>query len=221
MTTTCVFVVLVLMAAIWICMLTSIAFKSVNVWARCKCARKESMQVTALIINGVARTGKDTLVDILGKQPNTHVVSISSIDAVKAIAMRCGWSGKTKTDKDRKFLSDLKMLLTHYNDLPFTATTDYLESEVFYAAIRKKTENVFFTVFSREPEDIERYREYFTKQMRTKTVLVRRESAERNTPNNSADQNVFKYDYDIELQNNGTIKEFEQQIITTFLGEEI
>ncbi len=67
-----------------------------------------------IIINGVARSGKDTFIDIF-KSLNPNTINISSIDKVKELAREMGWDG-TKDDKSRKFLSDLKDLWTDYNN---------------------------------------------------------------------------------------------------------
>ena len=63
----------------------------------------------------MARCGKDTFAKFLNDIVPT--LKYSSIDKVKDIAKLCGWDGG-KTEKDRKFLSDLKVLLEEYNNLP-------------------------------------------------------------------------------------------------------
>ena len=62
-----------------------------------------------VIINGTGGCGKDTFVSFVSKYK--RVYNFSSIDKVKEIAKLIGWNGG-KTDKDRKFLSDLKKLTT-------------------------------------------------------------------------------------------------------------
>ena len=62
-----------------------------------------------VIINGTGGCGKDTFVSFVSKYK--RVYNFSSIDKVKEIAKLIGWDGG-KTDKDRKFLSDLKKLTT-------------------------------------------------------------------------------------------------------------
>ena len=69
-----------------------------------------------IIVNGKPRAGKDTFAQLLNQYENVY--KISSIDKIKQIAIDCGWSGK-KTEKDRKFLSDLKMLVSDYSDVIF------------------------------------------------------------------------------------------------------
>lgn len=62
------------------------------------------------VINGPARTGKDTFVNIYREERKKDLVytyNISTVDFVKTIAKECGWDG-TKDEKNRKFLSNLK-----------------------------------------------------------------------------------------------------------------
>ena len=65
------------------------------------------------ILNGSGGVGKDLFVNMVKTSVNKfspyRVWNYSSIDKVKAIATQIGWSGG-KTEKDRKFLSDLKVL---------------------------------------------------------------------------------------------------------------
>ena len=70
------------------------------------------------IINGSGGVGKDTFVSLVSN--NIATMNFSSVDKVKEIARDIGWLGE-KTEKDRKFLSDLKLLCTDYNDMPFNS----------------------------------------------------------------------------------------------------
>ena len=63
------------------------------------------MDKNIIVINGTGGSGKDTFVEYVSKY--AKVYNFSSVDKVKEIAKLIGWTG-TKTDKDRKFLSDLK-----------------------------------------------------------------------------------------------------------------
>ena len=69
-----------------------------------------------IITNGYARSGKDEFAKILNDY--IGVAKYSSIDCVRNGASEAGWYSGGKSDKDRKFLSDLKKLLTDYNDIP-------------------------------------------------------------------------------------------------------
>ena len=82
------------------------------------------------IINGSGGVGKDTFIEMIptfefiGKNENStvwfknlEIRNYSSVSKVKEIAKIIGWNGE-KTERDRKFLSDLKLLTTEYNDMP-------------------------------------------------------------------------------------------------------
>ena len=69
-----------------------------------------------IIINGKGGCGKDSLIDGL-KDHGWWPFNLSSVDLVKDAGKVLGWNGG-KSDKDRKFLHDLKTLSTEYNDGP-------------------------------------------------------------------------------------------------------
>ena len=81
------------------------------------------MNKQVFIINGSGGVGKDTFVDLvdhnLSHKYRYLTMNFSSVDKVKKVAEIIGWDVYSKTEKDRKFLSDLKLLCTEYNDMPF------------------------------------------------------------------------------------------------------
>ena len=148
------------------------------------------MEKVTVVINGVGGCGKDTLVEYLATQMN--VKNISSITPVKEIAKLCGWNGE-KTDNARKFLSDLKALLTEYNEFPL----NYLltEQEDFIS-----DQNEILFVHIREPYEIEK----FKKVSKTKTyalLVTPREELQHKVYGNKSDDDVYKYDYDFVFKN--------------------
>lgn len=155
------------------------------------------------IINGSGGVGKDTFVNlaILNSPEFGGIKNFSSVDKVKEIAKQIGWDGRSKTEKDRKFLSDLKLLCTDYNDMPFNSmqnkVKEFLDEDAFM---------LFLHI--REPEEIERAKIAFN----AKTILVKRDSVEHIT-SNMADKNVFNYDYDIVVNNNGTFDDLEMKVV--------
>lgn len=152
-----------------------------------------------IIVNGKPRAGKDTFALLLNKCE--RVYKYSSIDKVKAIALECGWKGG-KTEKDRKFLSDLKILTTAYSDMPFN---DLLEKTLdFY---EDKIKERILLIDIREPDDIERCKNAFD----AITLFIKNDNVEAIT-SNEADANVENYEYDYYITNNGTIAEFETSI---------
>ena len=116
------------------------------------------MEKISIVINGVGGAGKDTLISLL--QDKYKIKNVSSIAPIKALAKMMGWQGE-KTDKARKFLSDLKAITTEYNDYP----TNYLleEQQGFIA-----DNNQIMFVHIREPKEIEK----FVNRSKTKTITL-------------------------------------------------
>jgi len=157
------------------------------------------------IINGYGGVGKDTFVELVSVEMNDHlkrfhtVINFSSVDKVKEIAREIGWDGK-KTEKDRKFLSDLKILTGDYCDMPFLSMKNKVE-EFF-----KNEEAQVLFLHIREPEEIKRA----VKEFNAKTILIIRNSV-RHITSNIGDKNVFDYEYDFVIENNGTIEELKKE----------
>ena len=163
------------------------------------------MDKQIFIINGSGGVGKDTFVELVSTELNDtlkkfHTVeNFSSVDKVKEIAIEIGWDGK-KREKDRKFLSDLKNLSSNYCDMPFQSMKNKVNEFI------KNDENKFLFLHIREPEEIIRA----VKEFDAKTILVVRDTV-KNITSNMADKNVFNYDYDYVIQNNGTITDLKQK----------
>ena len=155
------------------------------------------------IVNGHPRSGKDTFAEILGEQ--IPIVKYSIIDRVKDIAKLLGWKGY-KREIDRKFLSDLKNLTTEYNDMSFLDVYDRVQK--FYSDDSKE----IMLIDMREPEDIERAKRVFS----ANTIFIENKRVKPVT-SNMADAGVENYDYDIIIENNGTLEEFEENIKNFYL----
>lgn len=147
-----------------------------------------------LIINGSAGVGKDTFVDQLSKITTVYHTSI--INPVKEIAKRIGWTGE-KTEKDRKFLCDLKLLIDTYNDSNYDKMR-----KIMNEFLDGKIDAKILCIDMRDGMQIIRAKEEFG----AKAVLVTRDSVEHIT-SNSADAGVFDIEYDYHIENNGTIKD--------------
>ena len=139
-----------------------------------------------VIINGTGGCGKDTFVSFVSKYK--RVYNFSSIDKVKEIAKLIGWNGG-KTDKDRKFLSDLKKLTTEYNDMAFDSIKDAIN-------IFKNSYDEIMFIHIREPEEIKRAVDAF----KAKSLLIKRDGYD-NIMTNESDANVENYDYDYIIYN--------------------
>lgn len=163
------------------------------------------MNKQIFVINGSGGVGKDTFVELVSIELNDilkkfhTVINFSSVDRVKDIAREIGWSGK-KTEKDRKFLSDLKILTSEYCDMPFKS----MEKRV--NKFLKDEESKLLFLHIREPEEITRA----VKKFGAKTILVIRNTVKHIT-SNMADENVFNYNYDFVIENNGTIDELNEK----------
>ena len=150
------------------------------------------MKKHIIIINGTGECGKDSFVK--GVQECEKAFNFSSIDDVKRVARVIGWDGG-KTEKDRKFLSDLKRLTTEYNDFAFNCVSKAVKE------FKKSDDNIMF-IHIREPEEIERA----VKTFGAKALLIKRGGQE-NIKSNYSDANVDNYDYDYIIHNDGTIEE--------------
>jgi len=167
------------------------------------------MEKITIIINGVGGCGKDTLIELLSKYKK--VKNISSITPVKEIAKYCGWEGE-KTDEARKFLSDLKRVLTEYNEFPM----QYLlkEQQDFL-----NDENEVLFVHIREPQEIEK----FKKASKTKTLtllIMPREELKNKVYGNSSDDDVLKYKYDLIFRNDKPLDIVENEFLK-FIEENV
>ena len=146
------------------------------------------------ITNGMARCGKDTFAKFLNDIVPT--LKYSAIDKVKDIAKLCGWDGG-KTEKDRKFLSDLKLLTTEYSNMAFES----IKSKV--NEFLEDSKHVIMLIDIREPTEIEKAKTAFG----AKTILIENKNV-KTISSNMADANVFNYTYDYTVKNNGTLDDF-------------
>lgn len=142
-------------------------------------------------MNGCGCSGKTTfekMIQEIAAEEGDKIEILSTIDYVKDIARTFGWNGE-KQQKDRKMLSDLKDILTEWNDLPH---------KIICEKIEKCRENNIKAIFidSREPEDIQR----FVDEYNAFTVLIKRSSIEM-IYGNHADDNVDDYEYDCIIDN--------------------
>lgn len=183
------------------------------------------------IINGSGGVGKDTFIEkiptyeLWGESENCaiylknlEVGNYSSVSKIKEVAKAIGWNGG-KTERDRKFLSDLKLLTTEYNDMPLNDMKRYVKD--FMDCGNSNNDNRILFLHIREPEEIAKAANEF-KEYDVKTILVKRDSVKHIT-SNMADENVYNYKYDIEINNNGTIEDLKEKakhfIDDCFMGD--
>ena len=155
------------------------------------------MDKQVIIINGTGGSGKDTFVEFCSEF--AKVTNISSVDKVKEAAkILVGWNGE-KDEKSRKLLVDLKQLSIEYNDSP----TQYIK-EQYDKFMENDSEYLFIHI--REIEEIEKIK----KLLNAKTLLIRNPRVALITSNNS-DGNVYKYEYDFTIENDGTLEDLKQK----------
>ena len=156
-----------------------------------------------IVVNGQPRVGKDTFVNFCLDELGSWGMQCSTVDFVKEIAKECGWNGE-KTPENRKFLSDLKDLLTKWDDVPYKKVM--YEKKIWefsFEGYGISTKDCFFFIHCREPQEIQK----FVDRVGAETVLIRRESVENQEQSNHADAEVFNFNYDTVIENNGDLKE--------------
>lgn len=160
-----------------------------------------------VIINGCGGVGKDTLIGFVSKVWSTSMAS--SITPVKVVAERAGWEGE-KDNKARKFLSDLKKIMTEYNDAPF----DYCRTML--KGFSETDEEILF-IQIREPEEIDRFKKFVEgiNGIDVCTLLIE-DSRRNDTYGNQSDDNVRNYNYDFVYDNCVPLKDTEKKFIEFF-----
>lgn len=163
------------------------------------------------VINGSGGVGKDTFVTLVKlaykfsvskhMNFNNFVWNYSSVDLVKRYALYMGWNG-VKDEKGRKLLSDLKVMLSEYDDIPFK---DMIKK---YNEFLQNEEGKLLFLHIREPEEIKRA----VLEFNAKTILIKRNDVEHIT-SNMADANVYDYEYDYVIENNGSINDLDNKAI--------
>lgn len=157
---------------------------------------------TVVVINGKGGVGKDTLCDIVAKHYPT--INISAITPYKVVAQQLGWKGE-KTDKARKFLSELKRISIEYNDYPL----NHLFAN--WKSFMQSNYSVMF-VHIREPEEIDKFKKWVPN---VKTLLIESRRVQREF-GNSSDDKVMNYDYDYAYMNDKPLEEVEEDFMKFF-----
>lgn len=158
------------------------------------------------IINGPPRAGKDTFCELVREVcGEPFYLNISTIDFVKEVAKFCGWDGE-KTPRNRAFLSDLKDLLTQWDDVPTKDVTNRVKTFSHNFPDDRLDAMAYVFIHCREPWEIDKLKNT----LKAKTLLVTRNDCEKNISNH-ADRDVFNYEYDFVIENNGTLEELKEK----------
>ena len=170
--------------------------------------------VKIVVVNGMPMSGKSQFVEYCLRELGIYGEEVSTVDFVKELAKMSGWDG-VKRPRDRKFLSDLKDLLTEWNDVPYKKiieARDKLQDHLDYLGY-DANKGIIFT-HCREPEEIKK----FVDRENAITVLLQRAAVENLEQSNHADANVFNYQYDYVIENNGSLEELYEKAVK-FLEE--
>lgn len=148
-----------------------------------------------IIVNGLPNSGKTTFENLVAKYAKTMIYS--SVDFVKEVAKCAGWDG-VKDEKGRLFLSQLKSIMTRYDDIPYKKVKE--EVELFQ---HSDAEILFLDI--REPEEIARA----VKDFKALSVFVERQNNNQSLSNDS-DRRVKEYgNYWFWIDNNAGLKELD------------
>ena len=110
------------------------------------------------VINGSAQSGKDTFCQMVSKFTGENFTKVfSTVELVKQAARDFGWDGE-KTARARKFLSDLKDLLTDWDDIPYKDIERKIRSaNADWEYFGIDTSRCAIFVMCREPEEIRKF----------------------------------------------------------------
>lgn len=160
-----------------------------------------------VVVNGAPRAGKDTFCEMVQKIMEERVGPyscriISTVDFVKEVAKFCGWNGQ-KTPKDRKFLSDLKDILTQWDDVPYKdIISSYEGCKKIWKQFGYDEEECLYFIMCREPKEIQK----FVDRMGAWTLIVERKEVDNLPQSNHADSEIHNYHYDIRVKNNYSLE---------------
>ena len=149
------------------------------------------MDKKTVIINGSGGTGKGEFVKFCNNFVETE--NISTVDKVKDAATILGWSGG-KTEKDRLFLSNLKLVWDKYN-----GGSNAYAADQTYNFIRGPKKLLF--IHCREPKNIDIIRST----IECETLLIKSARVNKIT-SNMADANVDAFEYDHVINNDSDLE---------------
>lgn len=168
-----------------------------------------------IVMNGCGGSGKDTFVNYCKEVSSKAIYKFSIIDWVKEKAGLLGWEGG-KTDKDRKFLSDLNDALAAWGDWPYKIAIEEIKACFDDERWDGGVDIVFIDI--REPDVIDRLKQDIQDNMgiRVITVLVDREIGK--AYGNHADDQVYDYLYDYDIKNIGSLDDLAASA-STFMSD--
>jgi len=170
--------------------------------------------IKVLIMNGPAESGKGTVAKYLKELFEFKIGEYSSITYVKAVAIGTfDWNGKKDT-AGRNLLAGIKQAMIAYNDLPTKKVIEEIDRASAY--------NVDILIVDiREPDEIEKLVticKFKSLQCVTCRVINTKAEieAEKNDLSITGDRLYGKYDYDVEIDNNGTLEQLKNNVKAVF-----
>lgn len=148
-----------------------------------------------VIINGYPTSGKDTFVECC--KEFAGIKNILTSTPAKYALQWLGWDG-VKTDTARDILSTLIEISYEMWDGPIKYVLEEID--------RGNQEIVF--IHCREPENIDKLKKAI--HQKVYTVFVDRQESRKPEYNNSSDSDVENYEYDLFIDNNGTLNDLKR-----------
>lgn len=158
-----------------------------------------NMKKRIFIITGYARSGKDTFCNILANYARVFHVSI--VDLAKRHARAMGWNGK-KTEKSRRFISDIKIAIDAFNDGSFQEVARTVE-----LFMRESTHDIL-CIDMRETKDICRA----VKEWHAEVIQIERKGVQQIISNVADAQAISYIGEKVIIPNHGTIEEFQETV---------
>lgn len=164
-----------------------------------------------IFLNGPATAGKGTVAKCIREIFKVEVVEYSSIDYVKEVAYKhFGWDG-IKDRAGRNLLYEIKQSMIKYNNLP---------AKKVMAKLLNCFANDVVIVDVREPDEIEKLTELCKMfGFISTTVLIQNENAVEKAEALDlcpSDRKFGKYDYDLYIDNNGTVEDLLKNVEKVF-----
>ena len=149
------------------------------------------------VVNGLPHSGKTEFENMVAKYAKTEI--LSSVDFVKEVAKFAGWDG-VKDDRGRLFLSQLKSIMTIYDDIPFKIMKKKVEEF-------KENDSEILFLDIREIDEIKKAEKEFGAQ----SIIVKRPN-NRNLVSNDSDRYVECYDgYTYVLNNDSDLDDLDDK----------